>query len=363
MHERNFEQYLDRARELADTVFEPKAQETDQADGPPADNIRLLIESGLMGLSTPAEYGGLGAPGRVLRQYIEILAGACGVTNFVQGQHQSAALLIAGGQNIDLKQQALPRLASGERLCGVAFAHIRRFGDPTLRATETSAGYILNGTAPWFTGWGVMHDVVIGATLPDRRLLYGFLSLDAPRVTTSPPMRLCAMNASGTVSLQCDGVTLPAERVIKVITPEQMAVNDAAAILAVLSQPFGVTNASIRLIRSLTREWNRATFTPAAAALERDIAAVRADADRWYDRTTDPDYKPNALQIRARTIELGVRAAHAALAASAGRGNSLDHPAQRLFREAMFYTLTAQTPDVQAATLNRIIETQAAVQP
>jgi hypothetical protein len=40
--------------------------------------------------------------------------------------------------------------------------------------------------------------------------------------------------------------------------------------------------------------------------------------------------------------------------ASSGAANGLDHPAQRRFREAMFYTLTAQTSDIMAATLARV---------
>jgi len=53
-------------------------------------------------------------------------------------------------------------------------------------------------------------------------------------------------------------------------------------------------------------------------------------------------------------IELAMRAAHAASAASSGSANYLWHPAQRLLREAMFYTIQAQTFEVMDATLARL---------
>jgi alkylation response protein AidB-like acyl-CoA dehydrogenase len=63
--------------------------------------------------------------------------------------------------------------------------------------------------------------------------------------------------------------------------------------------------------------------------------------DAWFD-------------TRAACIELGVRAGHAALAACGGAATALDHPAQRILREAALYTTTAQASALRAATLARL---------
>ena len=42
------------------------------------------------------------------------------------------------------------------------------------------------------------------------------------------------------------------------------------------------------------------------------------------------------------------------MTAGGGPANGLDHPAQRLLREAMVYTLVAQTRDLRVATLDRL---------
>jgi alkylation response protein AidB-like acyl-CoA dehydrogenase len=65
---------LERAQEIAAHVLAPRAAETDQADGPPLDNIRVLAEAGILGVTIPAEYGGQGVSGEVARACQEILA-------------------------------------------------------------------------------------------------------------------------------------------------------------------------------------------------------------------------------------------------------------------------------------------------
>ena len=227
-----------------------------------------------------------------------------------------------------------------------------------IRVRELGDDLIFNGTAPWFTGWGAMNHVVLGGTLEDGRLAYVVVPVESSdHMCVSEPMRLCAMNASGTVSLTCRDLRVGKDRLMKIITREQMAQNDVAAILAPLSQPFGVIAASMDHLRSL----GRSRADRAADSLEAQLSNLRAEAETWYDRTSAAHFKENALRIRACGITLGVRAAHAAVTAAGGRANSLDSPAQRLFREAMFYTLTAQTPDVQTATLDHIAEPESAI--
>ena len=63
---------------------------------------------------------------------------------------------------------------------------------------------------------------------------------------------------------------------------------------------------------------------------------------------------PARLDLRVRMIDLMVRCAHAAVVSSSGAANSVDHPAQRIFREAMVFSVSAQTGPIMEATLERI---------
>ncbi|MFM6204655.1 acyl-CoA dehydrogenase family protein, partial [Planktothrix sp.] len=59
-------------------------------------------------------------------------------------------------------------------------------------------------------------------------------------------------------------------------------------------------------------------------------------------------------QLRAWAIELALRCAHAAVTVSSGAANLSSHSAQRIYREALVFTVSGQTTELMAATLERI---------
>src|SRR2546428_13356345 len=97
-------------------------------------------------------------------------------------------------------------------------------------------------------------------------------------------MRLCAMNASGTVSLEFRDLLVARDRHMKTITREQMARNDLQAILAVVSQPFGVARASIDLLRAAAHNRKSALFESTARTLEEKLNRLRDQAEEWIQR-------------------------------------------------------------------------------
>jgi alkylation response protein AidB-like acyl-CoA dehydrogenase len=362
---------LEAARRIAETVLGPRAQETDRGDGPNRDNFHALAEAGLMGLAIPREYGGLDASGATQRELTELLASYCGVTTFTQAQHHGPSRMIANGPNEDLKRRLLPDLAAGRRLCAISFAHLRRPGPPVLTATPVPGGYRLKGAAPWVTGWGLMDQVVFGATLPDGRFVYLWSPGDradfpelfadiAPEdgnwgtLRASEPLALCAMNASATVVLTCENWFIPQAHWLSESDRETMRRNDRNGVLGATAMPLGCTAASIRVLCETAERRSIAAIERAAAALGAEWEAAQAQIRDWNGRTAEPEFFANAIRIRAWCIELAVRAAHAAVAASSGAANTLTHPAQRLLREAMFYTIQAQTHEVMDATLARL---------
>ena len=60
------------------------------------------------------------------------------------------------------------------------------------------------------------------------------------------------------------------------------------------------------------------------------------------------------LTTRAWAIALAARIGHAAVTAAAGGGLRLDRPAQRVYREALAYTVLGQSAAVRDATLARL---------
>jgi len=362
---------LTAARRVAETVIGPRAQETDQGAGPNPDNFRALAEAGLLGLALPREFGGLAASGETQREYTEILASYCGVTTFTQAQHHGPSRMIANGPNAELKRHLLPDLAAGRKLCAISFAHLRRPGPPVLTATPVPGGYRLNGTAPWVTGWGLMRQVVFGATLPDGRFVYvwspgdraDFPELFADNgpdngdwgtLRASDPIPLCAMNASATVTLTCDDWFIPQEHWLSESDRETMRKNDRNGVLGATAMPLGCAAASVRVLCEAGERRSIPAIHRAAESFGREWEDAKGQVLDWNKRSAEPEFFENAVRIRAWCIELAVRAAHAAVTASSGAANTLSHPAQRLLREAMFYTIQAQTQEVMDATLARL---------
>ena len=362
---------VEAARHIGETILGPNAQDADRALGPLLSNYRALAEAGLLGMSLPREYGGLDASGPTQREVTEILASYCGVTTFTQAQHHGPSRMICNGPNQQLKDALLPDLARGKRMCAVSFAHLRRLGPPVLRAEPVEGGFRLNGTNPWVTGWGLMTQVVMGATLPDGRFVYVwvpgsrddfpilFAELDAPegdwgQLRASASLALCAMNASATVELVCDNLFVPLAHKLSESDRETMQRNDHSGVLGATAMPLGCARGSIRLLCESAERRPLPVIGRAAQSFARELENVRAQIREANTRTGEPDFFANAVKLRAHAIDLAVRAAHAAVAANSGGANNLSHPAQRLYREAMFYTIQAQTTDVMDATLARL---------
>ena len=331
----------------------------------------LLAQVGLLGMSLPREYGGLDASGPSQREVTEILASYCGVTTFTQAQHHGPSRMIYNGPNQQLKDALLPDLARGIRMCAVSFAHLRRPGPPVLRAEPVEGGFRLNGTNPWVTGWGLMTQVVMGATLPDGRFVYvwvpgnrdDFAALFADvappngewgELRASAPLPLCAMNASATVELACDNLFVPDAHKLSASDRETMQRNDRSGVLGATAMPIGCALGSIRLLCLTAERRPLPAIQRAAQAFARELEDVRAQIRDANARNSEPEFFANAVKLRAHVIDLAARAAHAAVAANSGGANNLTHPAQRLYREAMFYTIQAQTSDVMDATLSRL---------
>jgi alkylation response protein AidB-like acyl-CoA dehydrogenase len=286
---------------------------------------------------------------------LEEIAAGCGVTAFCAFQHLVAARHVASSDNDPLKARVLPALATGARVATVAFSHLRRSGPPCLRASPSpDGGYVFTGTAPWATGLGLADDVLIAATLDDGTSIWAYLPLERDGMQRSPPLSLLCMSASGTVSLRCDALAVRPEEIVKRVRPEDLARDTALAALFFSALSLGATSAAIRVLTQQAARSGEPLVTMAAARFAAALREARANVDRQAERPLDPEVEAAWYETRAACIDLGLRAAHAALAACGGAAATLDHPAQRILREAALYTTTAQGSLLRAATLARL---------
>jgi alkylation response protein AidB-like acyl-CoA dehydrogenase len=355
------EQILSEARRLADDLFRPQAEAADQSDihGQVGQNVRLLADAGYFGLGISPEFGGIGADDVTRREYTELMASACGVTAFTQQQLHAGGGFVGGARNEALRREKLPLFASGRELCGVGFSHLRRSGPPMVRAERVSGGYRVFGKAPWVTGWSLLDSFILGAMrLPDNDHIYFYVPKAGNEAALLPGPRipLVVMNASDTVEVTLDGLFLPDEYVLSERSAESLLRSDFCGISGHVFLPLGCARGSVHCLQTMAEHRSNEIFAHAAEEFTREIDACRHEALTWSGACADlPDYKEHALHARAAAIVLAVRAAHAAVTAMGGNAHMLSMPPQRLLREAIFYTTTAQTPDVQNGTLDLLL--------
>ena len=106
------------------------------------------------------------------------------------------------------------------------------------------------------------------------------------------------------------------------------------------------------MIREEAEKKDRASLRETADRLHEELESIRKAA---YEAMADPSDADRALEARARVIEMAGRCAHGAIISAAGRGNLADHAAQRVYREALAFTVLAQNRMIQEATLKRLI--------
>ncbi|KUO15619.1 acyl-CoA dehydrogenase family protein [Streptomyces dysideae] len=331
-----------RARQLAADALAPQAERVDQ-EGVPTSHIAAIKRSGLLGVGAPKEYGGAAAPAAVARETAEILAGACCSTWFVQTQHHTPVLTLAKTTG-PVRERLLGPLARGELLSGVAYAHLRAYPRTPVRVTPERRGWRFDGTVPWYTGWG-LNDVMLLAGVTDTgEALFAFTEArEQPGLRASEPMRLAALTASHTVSLELSGLWLPEESVALRRPYEEWAATDRTKTANASPAAFGITEAALALLDDDTAD-------PLRARLDK----LRRRAYELADHPSAHEHVQERLAMRTQAYELMRTATTAAVVAGGGRSMTLTNKAQRLAREALFLLVQGQTTESRTAHLNAL---------
>ena len=329
------------AKGVATELLGPAAEATDRAGIVPPGHLQALARAGLCGLFCPPA-----APLAATREIFEILAGACGVTFFVWVQHHAPVRMLAGSPNEALRRRHLDDLCTGRVLGGVAFAYLRRPGPPAVVARRVDGGYVVDGEAPWVTSWGLAGLYSVAARRDDEVVYFLVEGAPSEALQPSDPLALAAMGASSTVRLAFNSLSVPDDDVLTVMPFDEWRARDTVATAQPNPAAFGITATCIRLL---------ADAGHASAALSAELDDCRKRSYALADaRRTDPAHLAAQVKARAQSLELAVRAATALVVATGGRGMSLGHPAQRLLREAAFFTIQAQTPELRRATLAQL---------
>lgn len=174
---------MESAREYAQTKLEPRALEGNQDEVFHPEIPRELGEMGLLGVTIPEEYGGIGASytayGLVARE-LERVDSA--YRSFASVQSSLVMYPIHAFGTEEQKQRFLPGLASGELIGCFGLTEPNHGSDPgsmTTTALKVDGGWKLNGAKMWITNSPVADVGVVWAKAKENRsdegVIRGFL--------------------------------------------------------------------------------------------------------------------------------------------------------------------------------------------
>jgi len=327
------EALIEQAAKLADDVLFPAAIEVDRGPGVPDKQLQHLADAGFYGITSEDRPGGPPADWPVVARVIEELASGCLTTAFVWAQHLGAARA-ASTSTGPVRQEMSAKLASGALRGGVAFAHILRPGTPMTTAEPSGDDWIVNGAAPWVTGWGHI-DLVHAAFRHGPDIVWALLDARDSNTLVSHRLDLTAVQASDTVVLEYDDHLVPIERVTAVQNYDEWKQGYALGLRGNGSLPLGVASRCVRLLSDIDEG--------VGASFGEQLTDVRNALD-----TSAPEDMPEARAAAAHFSAVLV-------ASTGGRAVTLGEHAQRLAREALFLLVQGQTPQIRAGLQERFL--------
>ncbi len=315
------------AQQIADEVLFANALAADAAGVVPERQLQCIADAGFYGIST---YG----DAATIAKIIETFASGCLTTTFVYTQHLGAA------SDGPVRDELAADLAAGDKRGGVAFAHMLRPGTPMTTVEPTDgvsgeSGWLLNGTAPWVTGWGHI-DVVHAAARHGEDIVWALIdAVDSPTLR-SDEVAFAVVDSTQTKVLEFQDHHVPASRITTIENYAEWRARYQLGLRTNGSLALGVAKRCCQLLSNdgLTEQLN--------TVRDRLDSIAPADGD--------------AMSIaRADASLFAMKAATALVARTGGTSVMMSEHAQRLMREAMFTMVQGQTPAIKAAMLDQLV--------
>lgn len=194
----------------------------------PDEVIRGLGRLGVLGMSIPKEYGGLGISQYGYCRVMETLAQKCGSTALFVNAHQSVgmkALLLFGTKK--QKDRWLPVLARGEAIAAFSLTEPNAGSDAAGIETkavynEEKDTYTITGRKQWTTNGGIADVLTVMAKTPvetskgiEEKVTAFLVTPDMPGFRViDKSLEKVGMRGSWTANLAFDGVEVPAENIL-----------------------------------------------------------------------------------------------------------------------------------------------------
>jgi alkylation response protein AidB-like acyl-CoA dehydrogenase len=362
---------VSKAREIARDVLGPSAAENDKAGRFSTEAVKVLGESGLLGLMLPADAGGSGLGPRPFADVVATLAEADASVAMVYLMHMlgTASISAARANAVPAVTPILREIGAGRHLSTLAFSEAgsrSHFWAPLSRAQRNGNGVHISAKKSWVTSAGHAHSYVVSSLAPEGKgptdsTLYLVtagthgLAVAGPwdglglRANASAPITLERCEVPSGFQLTDDGAGFPA--MLNVVLP-LFDLGTACVALglcraAVAGTASHLKNAKFEHLGQSLGE-SLPTLRAQLATMQIDTDGLSARIDDLVDNLEKPRETTmlRVLEAKAAAGDVAISVTSAAMRVCGGAAFSRHLGIERLFRDAHAGAVMAPTGDV-----------------
>jgi butyryl-CoA dehydrogenase len=357
-------------RKFASEKVRPLSEKIDTTGDVPSSLINEMAGLGLMGITTPEEYGGGGMDTVCYAIAMEEIARVCASTSTIVTVNNSLCCepIFHYGTE-EQKKKFLTHLAKGEMLGCFALTEAGAGSD--VAAIKTSAvkegdGYILNGSK-LFVSNGKRAQVAIVFAITDagkghRGISAFIVEKKTPGLSIGRIEEKLGIKGSETVELIFEMCRIPKENLLgQEGDGFKIAMNTLdMGRIGIAAQSVGIAQAC--LDEAIQYSVKRVQFGKPIAQLQAiqfmiadmamEIEAARLLTYRAaYMKDKGPNFIKEASMAKLYASETANRCAYRALQIHGGYGYTKDFPLERYYRDARVTTLYEGTSEIQRLTI------------
>jgi len=362
---------VSKAREIAGGVLAPSAGQNDKAGRFSTEAVKSLGEAGLLGLTLPADVGGLGLGPRTLANVIATLAEVDASVAMVYLMHilGTSAISAARPSAAQAVTPILREIGAGRHLSTLAFSEAgsrSHFWAPLSRAHRNGDGVRISAKKSWVTSAGHAHSYVVSSLAPQGSgptdsTLYLLrantrgLSVAGPwdglglRANASAPIVLEECEVQPDLQLTDDGAGFPA--MLNVVMP-LFNLGTSAVALGLCRAAVAGTASHLKAAKF---EHLGQSLGESLPTLRAQLATMQIETDGLSARIEDlVDHleKPRettmlrVLESKAAAGDAAISVTSTAMRVCGGAAFSKHLNIERLFRDALAGAVMAPTGDV-----------------
>jgi len=354
------------AAAVADATIKPLAAKLDQNAGFPDESLSALAARGLLGLTIPTTYGGLGHGLRTMAATVDAVAQRCPSTAMVYLMHLCGVACYAAAPA--RTEKLLREAAAGRHLSTLAFSERgsrSHFWAPVSRAKDDGGGAVrLNASKSFVTSAGhadgyVVSTLAPGGKTPVESTIYLVMRDEAGlsvagawrglgmRGNASAPMTLenVRLGAAGAVTDPGKGLDMILGVVLPAFQVGSAAVAVGIAEAAVQATAAHMSHARLEHMNSSLADLPTLRAQLARMRIETDRARAHLGAVLDSLEMPGPATQLMVLEAKAAATEAAVTVTDLAMRTCGGAAFSGAHGIDRMFRDARAAIVMAPTSD------------------